>query len=105
MIASLIPVPQVLPVGKKKPKPKPPDPEPKPVPESPEPEPGPTSTARLDTELLEWARIVCAHTKERGRQLKLVDFLDRIFRPVITREYQAVMERIRKEEAKKGGGS
>lgn len=62
----------------------------------------PTRTARVAVELLEMARIVCAHTKGRGgNPLHLVDYLDSILRPVITRDHAAVIERIVKEQGKK----
>ncbi len=60
-----------------------------------------TRTARVDTELLRLARIVCAHTPGRnGKQLKLTDYLDSILRPHITKDYQATMKRVAKEAAK-----
>lgn len=82
-------------VAKKTPS-SPPAPDPPP---EPEPYQAPTATVRLAVELIEQARIVCAHTKAPGgKRLKLTDYLDSINRPAITRDYQAVMDRLRRPE-------
>lgn len=58
----------------------------------------PTSTVRIANELLEYAHIVCAHTKGRGgKPLRIVDYLDAILRPRITRDHAEIMERIANE--------
>jgi hypothetical protein len=67
------------------------------------PEPGPTppatSTTRIDTELLDFMKVICAHTKGRdGRPIRIGDYLDSIVRPTILRDHKAVMDRIRKEK-------
>ena len=58
----------------------------------------PTSTVRIANELLELAHQVCAHTKGRGgKPLRLVDYLDTILRPRITKDHAEIMERIANE--------
>lgn len=64
-------------------------------------EPPPTVTARVATELMNMARIVCAHTKgAHGRPIKLTDYLDSILRGKITRDYEHIMQRIAQEQSK-----
>lgn len=59
----------------------------------------PTVTGRVATELMEMARIVCAHTKDSsGKRLKLTDYLDSILRPAITKDHEEVMARIAHEQ-------
>jgi hypothetical protein len=62
----------------------------------PTPERSPTETARIASELMDMARVVCAHTRDsRGRQLKLTDYLDKLLRGPITREHTAVLKKIK----------
>jgi hypothetical protein len=57
-----------------------------------------TATARVHTDLLEMARIVCAHTKDgQGRHLKLTEYLDSVLRERITRDHAAVLKRIARQ--------
>jgi hypothetical protein len=62
----------------------------------PQSEPPSTATARIAVELLEKARVICAHTKGRGgKQLKLTDYLDSLLRKKIESDHAAVLKRIR----------
>lgn len=54
-----------------------------------------TGTARIYNDLLEYARIVCAHAHTPGgRRLKLTEYLDSILRPAITRDHAATLARV-----------
>jgi hypothetical protein len=62
----------------------------------------PTSTARVDTELLEKARVICAHRKTPGgKPLKLTDLLDSILRRPIEELYEEVMDQVANERRKR----
>lgn len=68
------------------------------------PDSPPTVTVRMDADLVQLARIVCALTPGRGnKQTKLVDYLDSIVRGRITADHAAVMARVAREQQSSRG--
>ena len=60
----------------------------------------PTLTARVATELIRQAHVICAHANgANSRQLKMTALFDAILRPTLTSMYDEVMARLAKNPA------
>lgn len=62
----------------------------------------PTLTARIATELIDQAHVICAHAKgTNNRPVKMIALLDSILRPTITAMHDEVIARIAKTPSSK----
>jgi hypothetical protein len=72
-----------------------------PEPKGSDEQPG-TENTRIFVDLLDKARIICAHTRlPSGKRLKLTDYLDSLLRERITRDHDQVMKRLIQEQQRK----
>ncbi len=63
----------------------------------------PTVTMRVARELAEMARVVCAHRRgPGGRPLRVVDYIDSLLRPLVTRDHEAELAKVAEQHGKPG---